>query len=110
MRSLVNLKAFTVVSERCQLDHKSYIQDKGMACVFTFRVLFKHETSVEHFKILNVHSPVKDGDRRMESRWEKLDLLMEQLQVMKDPLRKTLAVVPIHNLSECNLCFCPLPR
>lgn len=63
-------------------------------------MLLKCETSVEHFEIINAHGPLKDGDRRVESRWEELDLLMAQLQVMKDPLRKTLAVMPIHNLSE----------
>lgn len=61
------LKAFIIVSERCQLDHKLHIQDKDMFCVFTFRVLLKHETSVEHFKIINAHGPIKDGDRMVET-------------------------------------------
>lgn len=59
-------------------------QNKEVFPAFTFRLLLKHEPSTEHLKIINRHGPPKKGDRRVKWRWEKLDLLMAQLQIMED--------------------------
>jgi len=61
-----------------------YVQNKDVLSAFTFRVFLKHEPSVEHLKIINIHGPAKKDDRTVKQRKKKLDLLVAQLQVMKD--------------------------
>lgn len=42
------------------------VQNKNVLRAFTFRVLLKHEPSMEHLKIINIHGPPKKGDRRVK--------------------------------------------